>query len=55
MNNYLINSNLNYLDPGTGSFIMQAIIAAGITIGVYFKNLKFLINNTFKKIKKIIK
>jgi|TARA_Y100000389_G_scaffold191155_1_gene216855 hypothetical protein len=45
---------LHYLDPSTTSFIFQAIIAAGITVGVFFKNIKYsLINfvNKFKKLK----
>ena len=46
------DSNFYYLDPGTGSFLLQAIIAAGITIGIYFKNLKTFLISFFNKIKK---
>lgn len=41
----MIDSNLYYIDPGTGSYFVQIILAAGITVGVYFRSLKaFLIN-----------
>jgi len=45
-------TNLYYLDPGTGGFLLQALIAAGITAGIYFRNIKLLIINFLKKIKK---
>ena len=45
--------SLNYLDPGTGSYLYQVLIAAGITVGIYFKNLKFVINSWLDKLKKI--
>lgn len=32
--------NFNYLDPGTGSYILQILAAAGITVGIYFKSVK---------------
>ena len=48
----ITNSNLNYLDPGTGNFILQAIIAAGVTIGIFFKNIKMVILNFLLKLKK---
>ena len=45
-----------YLDPGTGSIILQAIlgfIAAAIaSISVYWTKFKMLINKIFKKKKK---
>ena len=41
-----------YLDPGTGSYLFQVIIAAGITIGIYFKNLKTFLISFFNKFKK---
>lgn len=43
------DGNFLYLDPGTGSYLFQVIIAAGITVGIYFKNLKFFIISLFKK------
>lgn len=43
--------NFNYLDPGTGSYIFQAILAAGVTVGVYFKQIKVFILNIISKFK----
>ncbi len=43
---------LNYLDPGTGSYLLQILLAAGITVGVYFRNLKSFVINIFNKLKK---
>ena len=46
-----------YIDPGTGSFILQAIIAVGASIIVFFKNPITMIKLYFKskKEKKKIK
>lgn len=49
----IVNNNLNYLDPGTGSYLMQVILAAGITVGIYFKNVKNILLNIYYKIRKI--
>jgi len=42
-----------YLDPGTGSIILQAIIgfiaAAAATMSVYWEKFKSIINKIFKK------
>ena len=46
------SENLHYLDPGTGSYLFQALLAAGITVGIYFKNLKFFILSVLKKVRK---
>jgi len=46
--------SLNYLDPGTGSYLLQVIIAAGVTVGIYYKNVKTYISNFYSKIKKIL-
>tara|TARA_Y100000287_G_C13952359_1_gene224735 strand:- start:336 stop:506 length:171 start_codon:yes stop_codon:yes gene_type:complete len=48
------SSNFNYLDPGTGSYLYQVLIAAGITVGIYFKNLKFVVNSWLNKLKKLL-
>tara|TARA_Y100001936_G_C15991301_1_gene622486 strand:- start:1023 stop:1196 length:174 start_codon:yes stop_codon:yes gene_type:complete len=40
-----ITESFNYLDPGTGSYLYQVLIAAGVTVGVYFKNLKLFFFN----------
>lgn len=45
------SQHLNYLDPGTGSYIFQAIIAAGVTVGVYFKQIKVFVVNLISKFK----
>ncbi len=41
-----------YLDPGTGSIILQALLgffaAAGATIVLYWKKLKSFLSKTFK-------
>ena len=48
-----INNSYAYLDPGTGSFILQAIIgfiAAGLaTVTLYWKKFKNFITKLFKK------
>lgn len=41
-----------YIDPGTGSFIIQLIIAAIATITVFFKKIKNKVTSFFKKFKK---
>ena len=48
------SGNFNYLDPGTGSYLYQVLIAAGITVGIYFKNLKFVVNSWLNKLKKLL-
>ena len=48
-----INNSYAYLDPGTGSFILQAIIgfiAAGLaTVTLYWNKFKNFITKFFKK------
>jgi len=46
----MTDSNLYYLDPGTSSYIVQIIAAAGITVGIYFRSLKAFIINLKSKI-----
>lgn len=48
----LITDSFNYLDPGTGSYLFQVLIAAGVTIGVYFRNIKYFISSLLNKNKK---
>ena len=47
------NASYAYLDPGTGSIILQAIIgfiaAALATISLYWNKLKLFLNKLFKK------
>ena len=49
------SEDLHYLDPGTGSYLFQALLAAGITVGIYFKNLKWSLpkNKTISSIHSI--
>ena len=47
-----VSSNLNYIDPGTGSYIYQILIAAGVAVGVYFKSTKAYIFSIISKIRK---
>tara|TARA_A100001011_G_C14234835_1_gene810508 strand:- start:97 stop:261 length:165 start_codon:yes stop_codon:yes gene_type:complete len=47
-----ISSNINYIDPGTGSYIYQILIAAGIAVGVYFRSTKAYISSIISKIRK---
>ena len=44
----LINIFL-YLDPGSGSMILQAVIAGFLGIAMFFKNIKLYIIHLFKK------
>ena len=49
----LLSNAYAYLDPGTGSIILQAIlgfiVAAIASISVYWTKFKMLINKIFKK------
>ena len=47
-----ISSNINYIDPGTGSYLYQILIAAGIAVGIYFRSTKAYILSIFFKAKK---
>ncbi len=48
----LYTENFYYIDPGTTSYIFQAILAAGITVGVFFRNIKFGLISILSKFKK---
>ena len=41
-----------YLDPGTGSIIIQAIVAALVAGGVFWRNILSFFKRIFKKEKK---
>ena len=45
-----------YIDPATGGFLIQALIASLIGVGIFFKNIKMKIKSFFsgKKDKKIV-
>ena len=47
-----ISSNINYIDPGTGSYLYQILISAGISVGVYFRSAKAYILSIILKIRK---
>jgi hypothetical protein len=38
-----------YLDPGSGSFLVQAIIAAILGIGFFFKNIITAVKHFFSR------
>ncbi len=38
----------SYIDPGSGSMLIQAIMAAGLGVLMFFKQIKFAILNLFK-------
>jgi hypothetical protein len=40
-----------YLDPGTGSMLLQVLIAGILAIGVFWRKLKAWIKDLFKSIK----
>lgn len=41
-----------YIDPGTGSLVLQALVAGGITALVFFRNLRDKIFSLFRRDKK---
>ena len=53
----MISPSFSYLDPGSSSIILQAIIgmiaAVGTTIGIYWKKFKEFFSKLFKKKSKI--
>ncbi len=55
LNFFLMGSSYAYIDPGSGSIILQALLgalaAAGATISIYWNKIK----NLFKRSKKIEK
>jgi hypothetical protein len=42
---------LLYIDPGTGSMLLQALIAGALTIAMFFKHLKLRVLTFLGKIK----
>ena len=52
MKTLIFLDSLNYLDPATSSYIVQAIIAAGVTVGIFFKNIKFALLSIINKYRK---
>ena len=48
----MINLYLMYIDPGSGSYLIQAIIAAVLGALFYFKTIWWKLKSFFKKPKK---
>jgi hypothetical protein len=46
-----MNLVLLYLDPGSGSMIVQALIAGALGFMMFFKNLKYKVARFFSKTK----
>lgn len=44
-----MQSFLLYIDPGSGSYLVQVIIGAVLGIVMFFKNIKFFILSLFKR------
>ena len=54
---FLLFAPLNthaYLDPGTGSYIIQVLIASAVSVlfltKIYWRKVTFVISNAFKKV-----
>jgi len=43
---------LLYIDPGSGSYIVQVVAAAALGIAFFFKNIKLYIRSFFMRFKK---
>jgi hypothetical protein len=41
---------LFYIDPGTGSLVIQVLIAGVVSVLMFFKNVKLVVSNFFNKI-----
>jgi len=38
-----------YIDPGSGSMIIQMLIGICVAIGIFFRNIKYLLLHLFKR------
>ena len=38
-----------YIDPGSGSIIIQMLIGIGVAIGIFFRNIKYFLLHLFKR------
>ena len=45
-------SHLLYIDPGSGSYLVQVIVAAVLGVAVFFRNIKLYIRSFFFRPKK---
>lgn len=44
-----MNSIFLYLDPGSGSMIIQALIAGALGVSMFFKNIRYKVTSFFSK------
>lgn len=44
--------HLLYIDPGSGSYLVQVIIAAALSVAFFFRNIKMYIKSIFTRTKK---
>jgi len=51
----MIHNFLLYIDPGSGSYLIQVIIAAVLGVAFYFKNLWWKFRSFFSRRKKTTK
>ncbi len=42
--------HLLYLDPGSGSMLLQALIAGFVGVSIFFKNIKMYVLHFFRKV-----
>lgn len=45
-----MSSILLYIDPGSGSYLIQAIIAGVLGVAFFFKNIVFAVKHFFQRI-----
>lgn len=43
-------SNLLYIDPGSGSYLIQALIAAALGVAFFFKNIVTVVRHWFYRL-----
>ena len=48
-NMIFLNVAYAYIDPATGGFLIQALVASLIGVGIFFKNIKSKIKSIFSK------
>lgn len=46
----VINNSYAYLDPGTGGFIIQMVIAFFATVFIFLNNIRYKLKNIFIKL-----
>jgi hypothetical protein len=45
----MILQHLLYVDPGSGSYLVQLLVAAVVGVAMFFKNIKLYIKSLFHK------